>query len=219
MTERLPLFPLGTVLFPGLQLPLHIFEERYQALVRDLIALPEGIPRRFGVVTLREGREVGADGALALYGVGCTAEIESIEPYADGRYDLVTTGLLRFEVRSLDSVSEPYLVADIEFLDEPDGALEDIAVLVSDAFDDYRDRLGAGGPAAAALPDDPLVLSYLVAAATVLELTDKQRLLAAPDTSSRLRAELDFLRREVALLDVLPSLPAVDLVRVPYSLS
>ena len=64
---RLPLFPLGTVLFPGLLLPLHIFEERYRQLVRDLLVGPHE-SRAFGVVAIREGREVGADGIRALHG-------------------------------------------------------------------------------------------------------------------------------------------------------
>jgi hypothetical protein len=64
MSETLPLFPLGTVLFPGLLLPLHIFEERYRQLVRDLQTRPE--PRRFGVIAIRQGRETGVDGIQAL---------------------------------------------------------------------------------------------------------------------------------------------------------
>ena len=89
MTERLPLFPLGTVLFPGLVLPLHIFEPRYRTLVADLVALPESEPRRFGVVAIRAGREVGADGVRALHAVGCTAELRQVQRHEDGRYDIV----------------------------------------------------------------------------------------------------------------------------------
>ena len=68
MSEMLPLFPLSTVLFPGMRLPLHIFEDRYRALVSDLLASPE--PRRFGVIAIRSGREIGADGSLTGYGSG-----------------------------------------------------------------------------------------------------------------------------------------------------
>ena len=76
MTETLPLFPLGSVLYPGLLLPLHIFEERYRQLVRDLLEAPE--PRRFGVVAIREGRETGVDGVSALYEIGCTATVRRV---------------------------------------------------------------------------------------------------------------------------------------------
>ena len=62
MTARLPVFPLATVLFPGLVLPLHIFEERYRALVRHLVGLPEGAPREFGVVAIQAGWEVAPAG-------------------------------------------------------------------------------------------------------------------------------------------------------------
>lgn len=75
-SELLPLFPLGTVLFPGLPLPLHIFEERYRRLVRDLLAGPG--PRQFGVIAIRHGHEVGAGGATELYPVGCTAVVREV---------------------------------------------------------------------------------------------------------------------------------------------
>ncbi|HMC71324.1 MAG TPA: LON peptidase substrate-binding domain-containing protein, partial [Mycobacteriales bacterium] len=103
MTVRLPLFPLGTVLFPGVPLPLHIFEERYLTLVRELVALHEGASRRFGVVAIREGREVGADSVRAFYPVGCTAELRNVEEYDDGRFDIVTVGASRFVVHELDT--------------------------------------------------------------------------------------------------------------------
>ena len=72
----LPLFPLGAVLYPGMLLPLHIFEERYRQLVRDLMAGPE--PRRFGVIAIRKGRETGIDGVQSLYPIGCTATLRQV---------------------------------------------------------------------------------------------------------------------------------------------
>ena len=219
MSEQLPLFPLNTVLFPGLVLPLHVFEERYRALVRDLTALPEGQPRTFGVVALREGREVGADGIRAVHDVGCTAQIQEIKPYEDGRADLVTGGVQRFRVVELDLTSRPYAVGLVQPLDEPAGEhAAAAAALVTRAFDAYRDRLGARGRPGD-LPADPVVLSYLVAAAMVLDVPEKQRLLEAPTAAERLRGEARLLRREVALLTELPSLPAVNAVRSPYGLS
>src|ERR1700748_2733682 len=100
MSETLPLFPLGTVLYPGLLLPLHIFEERYRELVRDLLAVTD--PRRFGVIAIRKGRETGIDGVTALYEVGCMASLRRVEEHEDGRYDLVTVGTERFRLLSLD---------------------------------------------------------------------------------------------------------------------
>src|SRR5580704_6996140 len=103
MSEKLPLFPLGTVLYPGLLLPLHIFEERYRHLVRDLLAGPE--PPSFGVVAIREGRETGIDGVSALFQVGCTAVLRQVQRYPDGRYDIVSAAFGGY-LRALGSLAE-----------------------------------------------------------------------------------------------------------------
>lgn len=217
-TARLPLFPLGTVLFPGVLLPLHVFEQRYRQLVRDLLAAPHE-QRRFGVVAIREGREVGAQGVRALHAVGCLARLRRVEPYDDGRFDIVTTGSQRFRLERLED-SRPYLQGDVELLDEPLGAGADTArAQVAGAWSTYRDTLGSadehlGDDLAAA---DATTLSYLVAAGMVLDLGDKQRLLEAPDTAGRLARELALLRRETGLLGRLPSLPAVELTHLPAS--
>jgi ATP-dependent Lon protease len=120
--ETLPLFPLGTVLFPGVLLPLHIFEERYRQLVRVLVTHAEGVPREFGVVAIRQGWEVGADAVDALHEVGCCAELRQVTRHPDGRYDIVTVGTRRFQLLGVDSSSHPYLVGTVDWLaaDEPD---------------------------------------------------------------------------------------------------
>lgn len=214
----LPLFPLGTVLFPGLLLPLHVFEDRYRALVRDLVDGPEET-RVFGVVAIREGREVGDGGIRSLHPVGCLADLRQVEPHADGRFDIVATGARRFRIDSVDATSRPYLQAEVEYLDEPEGeAATVLARTVASVWGAYRQALTGSPPDDPdELPDDPAVLSYLVAAATILDLSDKQRLLEEPDTTSRLRSELAILRREAAVLRLLPSLPAVELARAAVS--
>jgi Lon protease-like protein len=219
VSQQVPLFPLGTVLFPGLLLPLHVFEDRYRRLVRDLVTGPDEA-RVFGVVAIREGREVGADGVRALYDVGCLARLRQVEPYDDGRYDIVTTGSRRFRVGALaaSDADHPYLRAVVELLEEPSGDAADVlARSVASVFDAYRSALTGTSAAADELPDDPTRLSYLVAAAAVLDLGDRQALLAAPDTTARLRLELATLRREAALLRLLPSLPGVELTRTAVS--
>ena len=118
MSETLPLFPLGTVLYPGLLLPLNIFEERYRALVRDLLDGPE--PRRFGVIAIRKGRETGVDGISALYQIGCTATVREVAEQDDGRYHVVTVGTQRFRLASLDN-SRPYLQGEVDLLEEEVG--------------------------------------------------------------------------------------------------
>ena len=108
MAETLPLFPLGAVLYPGMLLPLHIFEERYRQLVRDLLEQPE--PRRFGVIAIRKGRETGIDGVHSLYEIGCTATLRRVDRHTDGRYDLVTVGTERFRLIGLDE-TRPYVLS------------------------------------------------------------------------------------------------------------
>lgn len=223
MSLRLPLFPLGLVLFPGLVLPLHVFEERYRLLVRELLELPED-ERRFGVIAIRQGREVGADGIEALYDVGCVAHLRRTEAYEDGRFDIVTTGTARFRLGELDA-SGPYLAGQVEVLpdemgDAPEAPLLDRAVRA--AFADYLVALaGASGDEIEVpdLPDSSLVLGFLVAATTALDLDERQRLLALADGGTRLRAELALLRREATLLRHLAAAPAPELVRGPISLN
>jgi hypothetical protein len=240
VTVRLPLFPLGSVLFPGLVLPLNVFEQRYRRLVEDLASLPDHTPRRFGVVAIRAGSEIapsgpglqdpddaepgaravagfGPDPATALFSVGCTAEVASMRTGENGRSELITSGTTRFRLLSVDA-GGPYLIGEVEDLPEVrgDGAGA-LAAGVGRAFTTYQKRLAGARERTLTglkeLPDDPTVLSYLVAAATIADTGVKQQLLEATDTAERLAAELQLLRREVAVLGKLPSLPATELTR------
>ncbi len=231
--ERLPLFPLGLVLFPGLVLPLHVFEERYRVLVRELLERPEG-DRRFGVVAIREGREVGADGVRALHEVGCVAELRRAEAHPDGRFDVVTTGSGRFRLHGLEH-DRPYLVGEVSPLPELDGDPGEAGLLrraVVAAYLAYRSALTQSGAVEEpdddgddpdddgdAVPDDPGVASYLVAATVLLDLAERQSLLEVPDTCGRLAAELRLLRREAVLLRTLRAVPSPELTRAPLSLN
>jgi uncharacterized protein len=220
MTQTLPLFPLGTVLYPGLLLPLHIFEERYRQLVRDLLDNPE--PRRFGVIAIREGRETGVDGVSALHEIGCTATVRRVLKRDDGRFDLVTIGAERFRLTALDH-SRPYLQGEADFLPEETGdqaAAEQAVEIVQRAFRTYIDALTARGVTQVSIPDlpaEPIALSYLVAASVIADLPDRQALLAEPDALHRLTAERALLSRETAMLRTLTSTPAPDLRNTPYS--
>jgi Lon protease-like protein len=113
----IPLFPLHTVLCPGIVVPLHIFEERYRALTRH--CLETGGP--FGVVLIKDGRDVGVRGVSSLAGVGAFAEIRQAGRYPDGRYDLLAAGTGRFLIESVDAGSEPYLMAEVTPLDDEVG--------------------------------------------------------------------------------------------------
>ncbi|WP_328772304.1 LON peptidase substrate-binding domain-containing protein [Streptomyces sp. NBC_00286] len=244
-TVRLPLFPLNSVLFPGLVLPLNVFEERYRAMMRELLKTPEDEPRRFAVVAIRDGHEVapsapglpdqtavpergpaagfGDDPAQALHKVGCIADAATIRERADGSFEVLATGTRRVRLLSVDA-SGAFLTAELEELEEdPGDEAGALAQGVLRAFRQYQKRLAGARERSLStggeLPDEPSVVSYLVAAAAMLDVPAKQRLLQAPDTASRLREELKLLRAETAIIRNLPSLPATDLTRGPTSLN
>ena len=209
----LPLFPLTTVLFPGMRLPLHIFEQRYQKLVADLLEQPE--PRQFGVIAIRKGRETGVDGVTALYDVGCVATVRQVDPREDGQFDLLTVGTQRFRLLRMDR-SRQYLQGEVEPLDEETGDAAAAAYAtqrVQAAFRGYLNALadrGGGVIRVADLPDEPLLLSYVFGAAMIIDLPDRQSRLAAPDAVTRLRAERALLARETGMLRATTSRPAPD---------
>ncbi|WP_089101058.1 LON peptidase substrate-binding domain-containing protein [Streptomyces hyaluromycini] len=244
-TVRLPLFPLNSVLFPGLVLPLNVFEERYRAMMRDLLKTPEEEPRRFAVVAIRDGHEVapsapgmpdptaqpdrgpaagfGPDPLKSLHRVGCVADAATIRERANGTFEVLATGTNRVRLLSVDS-SGPFLTAELEQLSEEQGdEAGALAEGVLRAFRQYQKRLAGARERSLSsgvdLPDEPSVVSYLVAAAMMHDIPTKQRLLQAPDTASRLRDELKLLRSETAIIRNLPSLPAAELTRAPTSLN
>jgi uncharacterized protein len=220
MPEMLPLFPLGAVLYPGMLLPLHIFEERYRQLIRDLLARPE--PRQFGVIAIRKGRETGIDGVHSLYEIGCTATLRRVDQLEDGRFDLVTVGTQRFRLLALDQTL-PYLQGEIDLLAED--AVDQVAAApsvraVQVAFRAYLDALTERGGATVRiedLPAEPVLLSFVVAATMVIDLPERQGLLNEPDTVRRLNIEHALLARETAMLRATTSRPAPDLRYTPYS--
>ena len=139
---EIPLFPLHTVLCPGIVLPLHIFEDRYRALTRH--CLDTGAP--FGVVLIREGSEVGADATLELAAVGAFVEIREAGRYPDGRYDLLAAATGRFAIEAVDPEREPYLVADVTQLEDEVGdeaRAERLAALAIRRFIRYLELMRA----------------------------------------------------------------------------
>lgn len=220
MAEALPLFPLGTVLLPGAPLPLHVFEERYRALVQDLLDIPEDQPREFGVVCIRSGRETGP-GVPEMYGTGTAATVRRVEEHDDGRFDLVTVGTRRFRLVGVETGARPYLVGTVEWLPpEEDQTPPGLVQAVADALRAYADVLSATGAAEVrlpVLPDDPRTLAWLVADAVLLPTAERQQLLELPGAADRLRKEGRLLRRELALLRQVPAVPTPELARLPVS--
>lgn len=214
----IPLFPLGTVLFPGAPLALHIFEERYRTLMADLLAGPSE-DRQFGVIAIRSGREVGIDGVRALHDVGCMAVLTAVQQAPDGTYDLEAVGSTRFRVTGLDS-ERPYLRANVEWLPEPAGDVGGLGLVVTERYTKYRAALGDLRGVSfddPDLPTDSRLLSYLVAATVIAENGDRQQFLGEYDAAGRLAAEARWLNREATLLRELSAVPAGRLLDVPFS--
>jgi Lon protease-like protein len=195
---ELPLFPLQTVLYPGLPIPLHVFEDRYRQMFKRVL---DG-DRRFGVVAIVKGREV--DKGATYHPVGCVAEVAEVDRHADGRLDVVVRGRNRFAVDGVAQAA-PYIVAEVRTLPETAGeGAEQRTVKTGRLFTRYVSTLlrMAGQPVEPIdVPEDPVAASYLIAAGLQVDLADKQRLLTIPSAAERLAFEAALLRRELALLE------------------
>jgi Lon protease-like protein len=187
----LRLFPLQTVLFPGMRLPLHIFEERYQAMVRECIE--HDAP--FGVVLIREGVEAG--GAAVPHNFGTTARITQVEYLDSGRMNIFTIGVRRFRIRRIDT-SEAYLRADVDYVEQEQapqsaaGLLPEAQVLFNDYLRTYfalNDQWTAG----LGLPEDVGEAADFIAARTDASVEVKQQWLEQLSPDARLREELAYM--------------------------
>lgn len=197
MSFELPLFPLNVVLFPGMALPLHIFEPRYRLMMSRCL---EG-DRSFGVALLVEGEEGQPDTVPAR--IGCAAEIIEAARLPDGRLNLQTEGRRRFRVLSLRE-EDDYLIGTVEWLDdEPvpgdeQAALREQAAAVCRSLRRYLSLVAPGSQSAIAeleMPDDPIELSHWVAMLLAAPNHQKQELLEMTSTPARLQAELHLLQR------------------------
>ena len=191
--RELPLFPLNTVLFPSLPLPLHIFEERYKLMIGTCVVTDN----LFGVCLIKEGVEVG--GPAEPFEIGTVARIAEVERLPDGRMNLMTFGQRRFRLEELIQ-REPYLVGRVVVL-EPDGepAADELVTDVADRLLRYlRDVRGAARlPDRAELVADVDRLSYLAAATLGLSARERQSFLETDSAADRLQQARDLLRREI----------------------
>jgi Lon protease-like protein len=189
----LPLFPLNTVLFPSLPLPLHIFEERYRLMIGSCIVTDN----LFGVCLIREGVEVG--GPAEPFEIGTVAQISDVERQPDGRMNLMTFGKQRFRLLEITQ-REPYLIGRVQLL--PASGEQPAPELVTDVADRLlrylrEVRRTSRLPDRGELMVDVDRLSYLAAATLGLSSRERQTFLEIDSTIARLQDARDRLRREI----------------------
>lgn len=212
--DVIPLFPLSVLLVPGLVLPLHIFEPRYRQMVSDLMALPAE-KREFGLISLRRDGDVSRDGIAAMVRTGTAARIDEITELGDGRSNISTVGTRRFRILEL-LPSDSYFKARVEWLEEDiTSESSGLAGATMRSFHQYTQVLTANGlpriDAPNGLPDDPNLISYIVATSALFDSREKQELLDIDTTDERLEKSRELLDRERKIISTIPSLPASDL--------
>lgn len=200
MEEDLPLFPLNTVLFPGMALPLHIFEPRY----REMIAFCSEAQRPFGVVLIREGMEVGEP--ATPFDVGTMAKIVNVDRLEDGRMNIMTVGTQRFRVVNVFNDRKAYIVGDVEPIQDASGTTPptELTQQVTAGAQRYIAMIQAAAEQPLTplrLPSDVEEASYTIAAMLRVRNRERQRLLALDSTTDRLTLEKELLERECAALE------------------
>ncbi len=206
----IPLFPLNTVLFPGMQLKLHIFEERYKKMINRCIDGAEP----FGVVLIRRGEEAGGANA-SPYDVGCTADISKVQRLPHGRMNIVTTGKRRFRIRALRQ-SQPYMLADVDYFMPAEDRPKVVQVYgkaLRPLLLRYVDILTASSDArfdASQLPQQPRAVAQIASILLQADNPRKQDLLAMDSLSTLLITLVEIYRIETMLLKIQLSPPGDD---------
>lgn len=197
--RELPLFPLAVVLFPGVPLPLHIFEARYRQMLTDI-----RVSNNFFGLSYFDSSTSEKDIPPAGH-VGCVAEVTETQALPDGRANILTVGLIRYRVGEYVERGDPYLVAQVSFFEdeeEADELLNESSREVAETFTRIARAVRIINDERASLPDisdtEPQRLSFLVAAAMEIETEIKQELLELRSTCERLRRLRDMLARAVS---------------------
>ena len=197
--SELPLFPLSLVLFPGVPLPLHIFEPRYRQMLEDIQAGDSlfGLSYFDASTATRETPAVGS--------IGCVARVTDTQTFSDGRSNILTVGLIRYRIEEYLERGDPYLVVRVSYFEdeaEDAEALQERSREVAETFTRIARAVRIINDERARLPNisdtEPERLSFLVAAAMELEPEVKQELLELRSTSERLRRLRDILARAVS---------------------
>lgn len=197
--SELPLFPLSVVLFPGVPLPLHIFEPRYREMLTDIRAGNDlfGLSYFDASTSDREVPEIGS--------VGCVAKVTDAQSFADGRSNILTVGVIRYQLEKYVDLGRPYLVAQVKYFEddqEDSQKVEETSREVAEIFTRIARAVRTINDERPNLPNiadtEPQRLSFLVAAAMEVDTEVKQELLELRSTSERLRRLSDILARAVS---------------------
>jgi uncharacterized protein len=188
--QRIPLFPLaGALLFPRGQLPLHIFEPRYQAMVKDALAGD----RLIGMVQPR-----GTGEPPPLFAVGGLGRIQACDPLEDGRFNIVLEGLSLFRIVAEARASTPYRQAEIERLSGTDAEPEPLGIAQRADLErearSYADSLGYWVDWNAVFRLDDEMLVNGIAQVAPLDVGSKQALLEAHDLAARADLLVQFMQ-------------------------
>ena len=185
--HELPLFPLPVVLFPGVPLPLHIFEPRYRQMLLDIQLTKNLFGLAYFDATASEN-DVPPAGHI-----GCVAEVNETQSLADGRSNILAIGVIRFRIDTYVERGDPYLVAQVTYFEDDEEGEELLAAPareVAEMFTRIAQAVRTINDERAALPDisntEPQRLSFLVAAAMEIDADVKQELLELRSTSERL---------------------------------
>ena len=195
------MFPLGTVLFPSLVMPLHIFEPRYRALIRDVLAGDE----EFGVCLIERGSEVG--GGDVRVGVGTVARVHEASELPDGRWAVITVGVRRMRVDAW-LPDDPYPRAEVSDLPDPVpdqhqlDLLPEVEVRLRAALAKVAELGGAATPSTFELSEDPVLASHPMSALAPIATIDQQSLLAAESVGMRLASLHAALGDAIEVLDL-----------------
>ncbi len=214
------MFPLNTVLFPGVSVPLHVFEDRYRALVHKLLTVDDPAERLFGSFAIREGYEVGDHGGQSLHRIGCYLQLTEVEAHEDGTFDIVAVGRGRVRLDAVDT-SNAYLSGEVVRLTETDdGVHPEVAERTLALFTRYREELSelrGSEVLAGDLPHDPAYLAWSLAATCLLTMRQRQALLEAETVELRLAMIAEMLHDELSAMRAVPSLPATEVARTRWS--
>ena len=172
MSDQLPMFPLSTVVFPGMSVPLHVFEDRYRLLVRHLLEVDDPAERVFGTVAIREGYEVGEHGAQSVYRVGCVLQLTEVDRNDDGSFDIVAVARERLMLEEMQRGTEfPHGVVAV--LPEPEVEVPtEVLDRARATFTAFRVAMTElqGDPFSGSLPRDPDYLAWTLSALTPLPM-------------------------------------------------